>query len=360
MQSTPYVKQLCQVKRLSTEPVKTYTFDPHFEPEPSSGKFLPNIHMKLTYPFLLLCWCSCYLSLSASFPAHSQNFNADRLLGFAQSLFREGDYLNAAHEYQRYLFLYPDTTQGDFVQLHIAAAYQNAGRLDAAIEAYESLIHNYPQSPFIERARSNIAQCQLLSGNQTTSIASLRQFLSDYPESELAPRAQFIVATIYMDEKDWTAAGREWQQVRTKYSQTPFAEMSDQLIHIAQQAESLPRRSPVTAGLLSTLLPGLGQIYSGRYSAGAYSLLVVGATAAGTAYYADQERYEVAIPLGIIGLFFYISNVYDSLQSAKVFNQQHENQLRDRLRERISESNLFSASDGPHSDMALVFLDARF
>ena len=309
---------------------------------------------------LLLCWCSCCLFLFIPSPVHSQNVNADNLLGFAQSLFQEGDYLNAVHEYQRYLFLYPNTAQADFVQLHIAAAYQNVGRLNAAIEAYQSLIQNYPQSPFIERAQSNIAQCQLLSGDQTASITSLRQFLSDYPESGLAPRAQFIIATIYMDEKDWTAAVQEWKQVQTTYAQTPFAEMSDQLIRMAQQAESLPRRSPITAGLLSTFLPGVGQIYSGRYSAGVYSLLGVGTTAAGTAYYIDQDRYEVAIPLGIIGLFFYINNVYDSLQSAKTFNQQRENQLRDGLRKRISESDLFSTSDRPPADMALVLLGARF
>ena len=310
--------------------------------------------------FLLLCWCSCCLFLFVPLPVHSQNADADNLLGFAQSLFREGDYLNAVHEYQRYLFLYPDTAQADFVQLHIAAAYQNVGRLNAAIEAYQSLIQNYPQSPFVERARSNIAQCQLLSGDQTASITSLRQFLSDYPESGLAPRTQFIIATIYMEKKEWTAAVQEWKQVRTTYSQTPFAEMSDQLIRMAQQAESLPRRSPVTAGLLSTFLPGLGQVYSGRYSAGVYSLLGVGTTAAGTVYYIDQERYAVAIPLGIIGLFFYLNNVYDSLQSAKAFNQQYENHLRDELRKQISESDLFSTSDQPPSDMAFVLLGARF
>ncbi len=318
----------------------------------------PDTRMKLAYPFLLLC--CFYLFLCLSFPVHSQNFNADNLLGFAQSLFREGDYPNAVHEYQRYLFLYPGTTQADFVQLHIAASYQNMGRLDTAIEAYQLLIQNYPQSPFIERARSNIAQCQLLSGNQDASVTSLRQFLSDHPKSELAPRAQFIIATIYMNQKDWTAAAREWQQVRMKYSQTPFAEMSDQLIRIARQSESLPRRSPSTASLLSVFLPGLGQIYSGQYSDGMYSLLVVGATAAGTAHYIEQKRYEVAIPVGIIGLFFYINSIYDSWQYAKAFNHQYEDQLRDRLRKRISESDLFSASDAPPPDMAFLFLATRF
>ena len=339
--------------------MKVHTCDSQVEPERAPVNSYPSTLMKFRR-FLLTYSCPLCFFLFLSLPVHAQNFGAEKLLGFAQSLFREGDYLNAAHEYQRYLFLYPDSNQADFVQLHIAAAYQNAGRLDAAIKAYQSLIQNYPQSPFIERARSNIAQCQLLSGNQATSITSLRQFLSDYPASELAPRAQFIVATIYMEKKNWTAAAQEWKQVQAKYPHTAFAEMSDQLIRTVQHVESLPHRSPVTAGLLSTFLPGLGQVYSGRYSAGMYSLLIVGATAAGAVYYTDQERYEVAIPLGIIGVFFYLSNVYDSLQAAKVFNQKHENRFRDQLRTQIAESDLFSTSDQPPAGIALVFLDTRF
>ena len=148
--------------------------------------------------FLLPYCCSLCLLPFTSPAVYSQNFNADNLLDFARFLFQEGDYLNAVHEYQRYLFLYPDTNRGDFVQLHIAAAYQNAGRLSAAIEAYRSLIEIYPESPFIERARSNIAQCQLLQGNQAPvrqAGAKPRQVFSGGPcgiarNSEFRRRAQ--------------------------------------------------------------------------------------------------------------------------------------------------------------------------
>ncbi|MCZ6677915.1 MAG: tetratricopeptide repeat protein [Candidatus Poribacteria bacterium] len=314
--------------------------------------------MKLLF-LLLYCGTLCFLPFAPS-PAHSQDFNADNLLRFAESLFREGDYLNAVHEYKRYRFLYPDTDDSAFVQLHIAASYQNLGQLSAAIEAYQALMETYPDSRFVERARSNIAQCQLLQGDDGAAIASLRQFLSEYPESNLAPRAQFIIATIYMDEKDWASAAREWQQVQIRYPETSFGEMSDRLAPMVQYGESLPRRSPTLAGVLSTVVPGLGQTYSGRFSDGFYSLLVVGATAGGTAYYIDKERYGVAIPVGIVSLFFYLGNIYSSVQAAKVFNQQQISHFLDGLRTQIYESNLFGALNQPPTAIPLVLWQSRF
>ena len=315
--------------------------------------------MRLLVFLLSYCCSFCFFPFSPP-SAYSQNFNADNLLGFAESLFREGDYLNAVHEFRRYLFLYPATDRGDFVQLYVAAAYQNAGRLTVAIEAYQSLIDSYPENPFIERAKSNIAQCQLLQGNQAAAIASLQQFVSDYPEGELAPRAQFIIATIYMDEKDWGSAAREWKQVQLRYSQTPFGEMSDRLARMAQRGESLPRRSPTMAGVLSTFVPGLGQTYSGRFSDGLHSLWIVGATVGGSAYYIGQDRYEVAAPLGIIGLFFFLGNIYGSVQSAKVFNQNQENHFLDGLRSQIYEYNLFGTSDQQSTGIPLARRQLRF
>ena len=310
--------------------------------------------------FLLSYYCAfCFIPFTSP-SAYSQSLNADNLFDFADALFQEGDYLNAVHEYKRYLYLYPRTNKSDWVQLRIAAAYQNVGMLQVAIAAYQSLIDTYPNSPFIEKARSNIAQCQLLQGDEATATASLQQFLSDYPESELAPRAQFTIAMIYMEGEDWASASKAWQQVVIKYPQTPFGAMSDRLSRMVQYEASLPRRSPTVAGMLSAAIPGLGQMYSGRFSDGMHSLAVVGALSGGIAYYIDQERDEVAIPLAIIGLFYHLSNIYRGVESARAFNLQQENRLLNEMRKEISESNLFGASDRSPSEIPLGCWRSRF
>lgn len=275
--------------------------------------------------------------------AYAQSFEAQRLLRFGDSLFQEGDYLNAIYEYKRYLFLYPDANKRDLVQFSLAASYQNAGQLNEAIAAYRTLVDTYPQSPLIERSKSNIAQCQLLQGEEAKAIGGLEQFLSDHPNGALAPRAQFTIGMIQMDNRDWKMASEAWQQVRAKYPQSSFAEMSERLAYTVRRGESLPRHSPAIGGLLSAVIPGLGQTYSGRFSDGLYSLIIVGATGGGTAYYIGQEQYEVAIPLGVVALFFYAGNVFGGYQSAKAFNLQHEERFLEEMRAQIRKSNLFGA-----------------
>lgn len=292
--------------------------------------------------------------------AYSQEFNKSELLDFADSLFREEDYLSAVHEYRRYLFLFPTEDDSDFVQFRLAACYQNAGRLASAIQAYQLLIDTYPNSALMQRARSNIAQCQLLDGKKEVAIRSLQQFLSEYPKSDLAPRAQFMIATVQMEDKDWEKASKTWEQISVKYPNTRFAEASDRLTRMVRSSKLMPKRSPTFSGLLSAVIPGLGQAYSGRFLDGLQSLTVVGTIGAGTAYYINQEQSEVAIPVGLLGLFFYAGNVYGGVQAAKTFNNRQEDKFLDGLRDEIFESGLFSMSRSQISDVSLVFLRAHF
>ena len=291
--------------------------------------------------------------------AHSQECDNRDLLDFADSLFQEGDYLNAAHEYRRYFFLYPQTEGSDSVQFRLAASYQNAGKLETAIQTYQSLIDTHPHSRLIERTQSNIAQCQLLQGKKDAAITSLQQFLSEHPESDLAPRAQFMIATVHMDSTNWEGASKAWEQVIIKHPNTPFAEMSDRLMRMVRSRNLMPRRSPFFTGLLSTAIPGLGQAYSTRFSDGLQSLIVVGVTGTGAAFYIDRERYGIAIPVGLLGLFFYVGNIYGGIQAAKIFNRQQEDNFLEDVRTQIYESDLFGASQPPSTDISLVFWRTR-
>ena len=290
----------------------------------------------------------------------SQGSARTELLNFADSLFEEGDYLNAAHEYRRYLFLYSKTENLDAVQFRLAASYQNSGNLRTAIQAYQNIIDFQPHSQLIERSQSNIAHCHLLQGNRDTAITSLQQLLSKFPESKLAPRSEFIIATVHMDSRNWEEASSRWRDITIKYPNTEFAEMSDRLARMLRTHSLTPRRSPILSGLLSAAIPGLGQMYSGRFSDGFQSLIFTGITALGTIHYIGQKQYRIAIPVALICSLFYTGNIYGGLQAAKILNHQQDDSFLDGLRAQIYESGLLSLSQPQSTEIALAFWKTQF
>lgn len=279
---------------------------------------------------------------------------------FADSLFQEGDYLNAAREYKRVLFQNPHAPQSDFIAFRVAASYQNAGKLEHAIRAYRLLLETYPKSILVERATNNIAQCQILLGDNEEGIAALKRFLSDYSESNLAPLAHFTIGMLHMNKGEWLQAGTVWNDVFVTYPESPFAEVSDRLARAVKTVDTLSRRSPTVAGMLSAVIPGSGQVYSGRTMEGLYAFVTVTLLSSASIYYADRERYEAAVPVGLLGLFFYGNSIYRGIRAAEAFNVQHEVRFRTRIQQQIRESGLFGAIVPSANDVRLVLWKSRF
>ena len=299
--------------------------------------------------------CTLYFLLFTTVPPSTAAESA-----FADSLFQEGDYLNAAHEYKRLLFLHPNSPQSDFMAFRVAASYQNAGKLKNAIRAYQLLIDTYPESSLVVRCKNNIAQCHILLGDSKQGLSSLKQFLAEHAESDLAPRAHFTIGVVHIDNREWTQARQVWNDVSLAYPESPFAGVSNRLAQQVKDAENLPRRSPTIAGALSVFIPGSGQVYGGRTVDGLYAFVSVAVLGSASFYYADQGRYEVAVPVGILGAFFYGNSIYQGIQAARTFNGQHERLFRNKLQQKIRDSGLFGAIPPPTNEVKLVLWKSRF
>ena len=299
--------------------------------------------------------CTLYFVLFSTVPPSRAAESA-----FADSLFQEGDYLNAAHEYKRLLFLQPDTPQSDFIAFRVAASYQNAGKLKNAIQAYQLLIDTYPESSLVVRCKNNIAQCHILLDDSRQGLSALKQFLAEHAESELAPRAHFTIGVVHIEKREWTQARQVWNDVSLTYPDSPFAGVSNRLAQKVKDAENLPRRSPTIAAALSVFLPGSGQVYTGRTVDGLYAFVSIAVLGGASFYYADQGRYEVAVPVGILGAFFYGNSIYQGIQTARTFNGQHEKLFRNKLQQEIRDSGLFGAIPPPTDEVRLVLWKSRF
>ena len=80
-------------------------------------------------------------------------------------------------------------------------------------------------------------------------------------------------------------------------------------------------KSPVKGALMSALIPGLGQVYSGYAGEGLISLASVAATAFGGIYLRDRGKEGYSYTLFFFSGLFYAGNIYGGWNSAERRNR---------------------------------------
>jgi len=102
----------------------------------------------------------------------------------------------------------------------------------------------------------------------------------------------------------------------------------------AEKGLYLERKSELLAGLSSAVIPGAGKAYCGHSTDALFSFIMVGLMG----WQAYENFREDGIGsvrgwiYGTIGGVFYLGNIYGSIAAAKIYNEQQENKLLDKLK----------------------------
>ena len=93
--------------------------------------------------------------------------------------------------------------------------------------------------------------------------------------------------------------------------------------------DALPSKSPLLAGALSAVVPGLGRVYLGRWQDGLVSFVLVGLAAVLSAQgFHDEGSHSVrGWIVGSAGALLYVGNVYGSAVGAVVQRRDAEDAL---------------------------------
>ena len=115
--------------------------------------------------------------------------------------------------------------------------------------------------------------------------------------------------------------------------QSTDLEIFPELKKILLYKNQVKKKSPLLAGIASTLLPGLGKLYTGYHKDALASFLFVGLNSY-LSYRGFQKR-EIKSGYGWIyslaGFSFYVGNIYGSAKSAKTRNKQSKKDLYEKL-----------------------------
>jgi putative component of membrane protein insertase Oxa1/YidC/SpoIIIJ protein YidD/TM2 domain-containing membrane protein YozV len=204
-------------------------------------------------------------------------------LSFADFLYSSGEYEQAAAEYLRVRFTAGSAGLSGYAGLMAGESYLRAEDFSGARRAFLDL----SPTPVSEFSRYGTARTLFAEAR----YAEARTMLDSVASPSLAVRARTLPA----------------QHLST------------------MDGHGIPRRSRLASSLLSIVVPGAGQVYSGRAGDGAYSFLTVVGTGLVTWFFwaepalRDRTRVKVSI-FGVLTALFYAGNIYGANVAARDYD----------------------------------------
>lgn len=279
-----------------------------------------------------ICWLFLFLFLSSSFnqtlalpPALS--ISASQQYEFAEFLFLNGQYLRAAEEFERFVFFFPTDERHRNAEFKMAEAFRLSGNYAAALSTFQKLtkmgdgqLDSIAIESYFSMAESYLS---LRSANQ--ALLQLHNLIQLSEDVRTTDRAHYRIGWIAISNADWDSAQRVWGRISDQ-SHLP----KDRLMAALEQSAQIPRKIPTVAGSLS-IIPGLGQIYLGRYQDAAVAMVISGGT-----LWAAYEAFDNDLPvlgalLTLVGAGFYAGNIYSAVSGAHKYNRMQNKQLYEQL-----------------------------
>ena len=252
------------------------------------------MHMFITYGDILCQESSRELDL----------FSYKSRLKFGNHLYLEKDYLRAAYEFREYL-KYEDN---DTIRFRFANCFYNIGRYLEAADNFKSTFYN---STIQDESRLAYYKSLFFSGDFNLFRNSSRNEIY-LPEKYLSEVNRLYFTSFLMDNSVLPDTGNF-------ISAFPDSNKND-IRNFYFQKKFPPYKSPTTAALLSSLIPGLGKIYVGNITDGLTSFLVTGVlTFLAINNFNHKHSFRGWLFTGL-GAFFYAGNIYGSAAAAQIFN----------------------------------------
>lgn len=264
---------------------------------------------------LLNVACLNYVSSEES----ADYYSPENVLKFADHLFNQGDYLRAIGEYQRHLFYEP--VDKEEIQYKIALCYRLGGKSEESIMAFQNLLSVSSNSRFVSSAYYQIGVSYFLIDQFEESVGFLKTSLPHISDIRYNSEAQQVIGLSYLMQREWVSAEKTFSNLQ-RSDVIEIREKATTYSLYAQQGRQLPRRSPLLAGIMSTIIPGSGRFYTGRINDAITSIITVGIT--GWQAYDGFRRDGISSvkgwTLGTLSGIFYFGNIYGSVISARIYN----------------------------------------
>lgn len=259
------------------------------------------------FAMCMLLHASAAFSQDALFSLHNTKL-------YAEHLYNTTRYKEAAEQYELIVFHEPDFEKP---LVRLFDSYRKSGQIDIGIKRFNKLI------PDPYNTTGQLQEC-------FAKLLIEKGYFQDVIDFVADPKTHFSVEY----------GGQLSAYCHIMLLEIPEAKQSLKVLsandNVRNDFENLVKkhvpfvhRSPFLAGAFSTVVPGLGKVYTGNWKDGLISFVFV-ATSVWQGYSGFNRNGIQSIYGWIftaIGTGFYLGNIYGSVKEAQKFNNSQKNQL---------------------------------
>jgi len=254
-------------------------------------------------------------------------YTPQNIRAFADHLYTTKDFVRAVTEYERLLYTSNKTSSDLAIYRKIANCHTNMGNYHRAIYWLEALMKRATTDSIRMHYRLSISYAYFRSGSFDSSLHTLHSMNeSSYEFPFIALKSAIF---FHMNRSvDATSLISSFQK-----HPSSNASSCKLLTGWTEDYQAIEQKSPIGAGILSTLLPGLGKVYAGNIRDGFMSLSICSFSAwqSYDGFYRKGPRSTKGWLFSSLGALFYFGNIYGSVLEAKKFNRKNEMKFLDKI-----------------------------
>jgi len=236
-------------------------------------------------------------------------FDKEHSLKFTDYLFKTRQYNYAVLELER--MIYMDSTN-DSLKYLLLKSYRFS-------EQYEKGITRAGQIyPILNEMPALLAREYTYLLLETNSYSNAKFFLSLNKNLAFEEKTRFSLITCLLNG--------EWGEANNIYLKNDYQVPVIQIFKTnIEEGLNLKYKSPFLAASMSGIIPGSGKIYTGYWKDGLFSFFSIGVSSwqACNGFYNEGIGSTYGWIFGGFATILYLSNIYGSQKSAKVYNNKH-------------------------------------
>ncbi|MBN1848107.1 MAG: tetratricopeptide repeat protein [Deltaproteobacteria bacterium] len=262
--------------------------------------------------------------------------------GFARYCMEQGEYYRAVGEFERFVFLFPDHERVPEAQYYIGVCYVLGGRYDSARSVLEEVYRKQSELPLSEKALFMMGEAYYRQGAFEEAEQYFRKVIDDHTQSELRGAVLYRLGWSRLKTDQWQDAAKIFLDIDQN------SDLYNQSLILSTEAlkgDTLPRKSPATAGIMAAVIPGMGHVYCGRPKDGLTAFLVNGLFIWAAVESFEHDQDVLGSVLTFLEVGWYTGNIYSAVNCAHKYNRKVKDDFRKGLSERM-DLDLFTTSEG--------------